>query len=117
MEYVDGYLIAVPTANKEAYEDLARKTGAIMKKHGALSVVECWGDDIPEGKINSLNTAVLLKPDETIVFSWVVWPDRKTRDSVHKAMVREMEEVMGNAPMPFDGSRMIFGGFDVMLKV
>lgn len=116
MGYVDGYLLAVPTASKEKYEDIAKKMAVIMKKHGALSVVECWGDDIPEGKTNSLHTAVLCEPDETVVLSWVMWPDKTVRNKVHKKMVQDMEATMKDNPMPFDGSRMIFGGFDVMLN-
>ena len=78
MTYVDGFVAAVPTASKEAYRKHAEDAAIAFKEHGALSLVECWGDDVPEGKINSMHTAVLRKDDETVVFSWIIWPDRAT---------------------------------------
>jgi uncharacterized protein YbaA (DUF1428 family) len=115
MAYVDGCLLAVPTANKQSYVSFSKKMALIIKKHGALSTVECWGEDIPEGKVNSMHSAVMRKSDETVIFSWVVWLDKIIRDKNHKRMVAEMETVMENIPIPFDGSRMIFGGFDVIV--
>jgi uncharacterized protein YbaA (DUF1428 family) len=112
---VDGFVVAVPTANKQTYRDHAAQAAVVFKDYGALSVVECWGDDVPEGKINSMQTAVLLKPDETVVFSWITWPDKATRDAgMQKAFVDPRLSPETN-PMPFDGSRMIFGGFEMIV--
>lgn len=113
MTYVDGVLTAVPTANKDAYKAFAERAAKLFKRAGALSVVECWGDDVPEGKVNSLHTAVMRKPDETVVFSWISWPSKDVRDAGW-AQIMEDGEMMGEE-MPYDGSRMIFGGFEVML--
>lgn len=113
MAYVDGFLVAVPTANKEAYLKIAEETAPVFKKYGALSVVECWGDDVPEGKVNSMHTAVMRKPDESVVFSWVVWPSRAVRDEAWPKMMDD--PAMAEMTMPFDGQRMIHGGFEPIL--
>ena len=115
MSYVDGFVAAVPTANQEAYRQHAEIAAAIFKEYGALSIVEAWGDDVPEGKINSLHTAVLRKEDETVVFSWVVWPDKTTRDAGWQQMMADPRMQPGVNPLPFDGSRMIFGGFRMIV--
>lgn len=112
MAYVDGVLAAVPTANKEKYLEHAEKAAAVFKKHGALSIVECWGDDIPEGKLNSLHTAVMRNADETVVLSWITW---ESKDARNEAWARIMEDPNMPQEMPFDGQRMIFGGFDVLM--
>ena len=113
MPYIDGYVIAVPNANKEAYRALAEKCAPICKKHGALRVVECWGDDVPEGKLTSFTMAVKRGDDESVVFSWIEWPSRAVRDAGMKASMDEMHDVTNMKPedSPFDGKRMIFGGF------
>ena len=116
MNYIDGALAAVPTANKEAYRLHAEKSAAVFKKHGALALTECWGDDIPDGETNSLRSAVLLKPGETVVLSVITWPDKATRDKGWEAIMADPEMSPENNPMPFDGKRLIFGGFDVMLR-
>lgn len=116
MSYVDGFLAAVPTANKAAYLEHARAAAEIFKEHGALSLVECWGDDVPEGKINSLHTAVMRKPDESIVFSWTIWPDKATRDAGWQKIMDDPRMQADVNPMPFDGSRMIFGGFEMLMS-
>lgn len=114
--YVDGFVLAVPTANKETYRRHAAAAAVVFKDHGALNLVECWGDDVPEGKVNSMRTAVLKEPDETVVFSWITWPDRATRDA---GMSKVFADPRMNGPrkeMPFDGTRMIFGGFEVIME-
>ena len=111
--YVDGFVLAVPSANKEAYRKHAAEAAVIFKEHGALSMVEGWGDDVPEGKINSMHTAVLRKEDETVVFSWITWPDKATRDTAWEVLMQD--ERMMKLDMPFDGKRMIFAGFDVLI--
>ena len=116
MTYVDGFLLAVPKANKNSYLTLSEKIATIYKKYGALSVCECWGDDIPEGELNSMHSAVIRKPDEAVVFSWVTWPDKAERDKVHDKIVETMHAEFEGDPIPFDGSRMIFGGFDMILN-
>jgi uncharacterized protein YbaA (DUF1428 family) len=102
MTYIDGFVAAVPTANREKFRKHADEAAAIFKEHGALSVVECWGDDVPEGKITSFPMAVQRKDDETVVFSWIVWPSKEAQPE-------------GN-PMPSDGKRMIYGGFEPIIE-
>ena len=116
MNYVDGFVLAVPTAKKEAYRALAQKASGIFKKYGALTVVECWGDDVPEGKLTSFTMAVQRKDDESVVFSWITWPSKAVRDTGMKSAMEdpEMDHDMNN--MPFDGKRMIFGGFQMIVS-
>jgi len=115
MEYVDGFVAAVPTANRNVYTKHAKSAAAVFKQHGALRVVECWGDDVPEGKLTSFPMAVKRKEDETVVFSWITWPSRQVRDEgMKKAMVDPRLQPDRN-PMPFDGKRLIYGGFEVLL--
>ncbi|WP_108661643.1 DUF1428 domain-containing protein [Acuticoccus kandeliae] len=115
MNYVDGFLVPVPTAKREAYLAVAQKAAKIFKKHGALSVVEAWGDDVPEGEVTSFTMAVKRKDDETVVFSWITWPDKATRDKGMKASMEDFEA--GEMPeMPFDGKRMVFGGFQAIVE-
>lgn len=113
--YIDGFVSAVPTANKEAYRMHAEAAAAVFKEYGALSLVECWGDDVPEGKINSMHTAVLKKENETVVFSWISWPDKATRDAGLQKVLADPRMQPDRNPMPFDGSRMIFGGFEMIV--
>lgn len=115
MPYVDGFLLAVPTANKSLYRDVAEKAAVVFKEYGALSLVECWGDDVPEGKVNSMHSAVMRKPDETVVFSWITWPSKAVRDAGMKKVMADPRLHEGMDPMPFDGQRMIFGGFDIIV--
>ena len=117
MTYIDGMIAAVPTANKEKFLAHAERAAPVFKKHGALSVTDCWGDDVPEGKTNSMRTAVLLKPDETVVFSWISWPDKATRDAGMAKVMADPDMSPEANPMPFDGQRMIFGGFDVVSQI
>lgn len=113
MAYVDGFVIAVPTANKETYKKMALSAAAVFKECGATKVVECWGDDVPEGKLTSFPMAVKLEPGETVVFSWIIWPTRTIRDpGMEKAMA---DPRMQTSDMPFDGKRMIYGGFEMIV--
>lgn len=111
MTYVDGFVIAVPTANKEKFRKHAEDASVVFKELGALQVVECWGDDVPDGEVTSFPLAVKRKDDETVVFSWIVWPSKEVRDMGMKAMMEDPRMHPENNPMPFDGRRMIFGGF------
>ena len=110
MAYVEGVAAAVPNANKEAYRDFARRSGEIFKEYGLLSLVECWGDDVPAGELTSFPMAVKLQEGETVVFSWMIWPDKASRDA-DWAKIMEDPRMDALGDMPFDGKRMIFGGF------
>jgi len=115
MSYIDGFVAAVPTANREAYRKYAEEAAAVFREHGALKLMECWGDDVPEGKLTSFPLAVKCQPDETVVFSWIVWPSKEVRDAgIQKIMADPRLQPEVN-PMPFDGQRMIFGGFEVLV--
>ncbi|MGP4842976.1 DUF1428 domain-containing protein [Marinobacter sp. 1Y8] len=116
MSYIDGFVAAVPNANKEAYIKLAKQAADIFKSHGALEVVEAWGDDIPEGKVTSFPMAVQCKEEETVVFSWITWPSREARDAGMKKSMEDPRMDMDMNNMPFDGKRLIFGGFKVIVQ-
>ncbi len=116
MDYVDGFVLAVPNANREAYRKMAETASAVFKDNGALSVVECWGDDVPEGKLTSFTMAVQREPDESVVFSWIVWPSRQVRDEGMKKSMEDPRLQPDPAHMPFDGKRMIFGGFQAIVQ-
>ena len=117
MNYVDGFVVAVPTASRETYQRFAQAASAVFKENGALQVVECWGDDVPEGKVTSFPMAVQRKPDETVVFSWVTWPSREVRDEGWKKVMADPRLQPDNNPMPFDGKRMIYGGFQTIVDL
>lgn len=116
MPYVDGFVASVPTAKRADFVAHSQTMGKLFKEHGALSVVDCWGDDVPEGKLTSLPMAVQCKPDETVVFSWITWPSREARDESWKKVMADPRMQSGGEP-PFDGKRMIFGGFEVVSTV
>ncbi|HRO60386.1 MAG TPA: DUF1428 domain-containing protein [Burkholderiaceae bacterium] len=116
MAYVDGFVAAVPTANREAYREHAAKASVVFKEHGALSFVECWGDDVPDGEVTSFPMAVKCKPDETVVFSWITWPSRQVRDEGMKKVMADPRVQPDVNPMPFDGKRMIYGGFEPIVE-
>ena len=114
MTYVDGFVAAVPNANKQKYIEHARDAAKMFKEFGALKLVECWGDDVPDGKLTSLPMAVEKEDDETVVFSWVLWPSKQVRDEGWAKMMED--ERMQMNEMPFDGKRMIYGGFEVVVE-
>lgn len=116
MNYVDGFVAAVPTANRDKYLRHAQAAAAVFKEHGALEVVECWGDDVPEGKLTSFPMAVQRKDDETVVFSWISWPSRAVRDEGMKKAMADPRLQPESNPMPFDGKRLIYGGFQVLVS-
>ena len=115
MTYVDGFVAAVPTANREIYKKHAEAAAVIFKEHGAVNVVECWGNDVPDGTTTSFSMAVKRKEDETVVFSWITWPSRKVRDEGMKKAMADPRLQPDRNPMPFDGKRLIYGGFEVIL--
>ncbi|MEG9268717.1 DUF1428 domain-containing protein [Qipengyuania sp. Mu-71] len=113
--YIDGFVMAVPTANKEKFTAHAEMADSVFIDLGATRVIECWGDDVPDGETTDFRKAVKAKDDEAVVFSWIEWPDKKTRDAAMAKMMSEdfSDERMDQEknPMPFDGKRLIFGGF------
>jgi uncharacterized protein YbaA (DUF1428 family) len=119
MSYVEGFVLPVPTDKKQAYIDHARYCAAIFKDYGMVSMTECWGDDVPEGEITSFPMAVKLKEGETVVFSWAVWPDKAARDAGWEKIMADPRMDPENAAiaMPFDGKRMIFGGFTPVVEI
>lgn len=117
MVYVDGFVLAVPKANKQQYIKHAVSAGEIFKEHGALSLVECWGNDIPEGEVTSFPMAVKCQQDEVVCFSWITWPSKEVRDKGMQAAMDDPRLSMENNPMPFDGKRMIYGGFEMIVKM
>ncbi len=112
--YIDGIVLAVPTANKVAYKAMADKTSAMFRNNGAVRVVEGWGDDVPEGKTTDFQRAVKAKEDETVVYSFIEWPDKATRDTAWEKMMSD-PAMQPEGEMPFDGQRMFWGGFEPIL--
>ena len=120
MSYVDGFVIAVPTVNKQALIDHAGLFDPIFLEYGATRVLECWGDDVPHGKQTDFYRAVAAREDETVVFSWVEWPSKAVRDEAMTKMMQDprMDPASPmHQTMPFDGARMIFGGFTTVLEL
>ncbi len=115
MGYIDGFVIAVPTANKQRFVEHASSADRVFLELGATRVLECWADDVPAGKLTDFRKAVQAKDDETVVFSWIEWPDKATRDTAMARMPGLMETDdrfdPEKNPMPFDGKRLIYGGF------
>jgi uncharacterized protein YbaA (DUF1428 family) len=114
MKYIDGFVAAVPTKNKEAYIRHVKEAAFYFKKYGAMRLVECWGDDVKEGNVTSFPRAVQCKDNETVVFSWAVWPSKEARDKGMKEMFEDPK--VKEMTMPFDTSRLIYGGFEVLLE-
>ena len=118
MTYVDGFIVPVPKTKLAAYRKIANKAGKIWMDHGALSYVECVADDVKKGKRTSFPRSVKLKPTEVVVFSWITYTSRKSRDAVMAKVMKDkrMAAMMDMKSMPFDGKRMIFGGFKTMME-
>lgn len=117
MNYVEGFVVAVPAANKETYRQHAEQASHLFKEFGATRFVECWGDDVPEGKITDFRGAVKAKDDEVVVFSWLEYPSKEVRDAANEKMMSDPRMKAMGEEMPFDGKRMIFGGFVPILDV
>ena len=117
MAYIDGFVIAVPTGKKQKFLDHANEIDPLFLELGATRVLECWGDDVPSGKLTDFRRAVQAKDDESVVFSWVEWPDKATRDAAMEKMMKDPRMNPETNPMPFDGKRMIFGGFAPILEL
>jgi uncharacterized protein YbaA (DUF1428 family) len=116
MTYVDGFVAAVPTANREKFKTHAEDAAKIFAEYGALKVVECWGEDVPDGTVTSFPMAVKRKDDETVVFSWIIWPSREIRKAAWEKVMADPRMRPDTNPMPFDGKRMIFGGFEPIVE-
>src|SRR5262245_42635713 len=114
MAYVQGFVAAVPTANRENYRKHALKAASLFKDYGATRIVETWGDDVPDGKVTDFKQAVKAKPNEVVVFSWIEYPSKAVADAANEKMMKDprMREI---GEMPFDGQRMVFGGFATIL--
>jgi uncharacterized protein YbaA (DUF1428 family) len=117
MSYVDGFVLAVPKARLGDYKAMAQSAGAIWMEHGALTYAECIGDDVPYGELTSFPRAVQAKDDEVVIFSWVTYKSRKDRDEILAKVMADprMQPHMQN--MPFDGTRMIYGGFETFMEL
>ncbi|TQK05592.1 DUF1428 domain-containing protein [Herbaspirillum sp. SJZ107] len=119
MPYVDGFVVPVPRAKLDAYKDMSRAAGNIWREHGALEFRECIGDDVKPGKLTSFPQSVMLEDGEVVAFSWIVYASRAKRDEVNEKVMKDprMAEFMKPESMPFDGKRMIYGGFEMVVDV
>ena|SRR5690606_16913929 len=117
MSYIDGFVIAVPKANKDKFVAHAREFDPVFMEYGAIRVIECWEDDVPDGKVTDFRRSVQATGDEAVVFSWVEWPDKAARDAAMKKMMEDPRMDPEKHPMPFDGKRMIYGGFTPVLEL
>ncbi|MEX2962809.1 DUF1428 domain-containing protein [Microbulbifer sp. TYP-18] len=125
MSYIDGFVIAVPSAKKQQFIEHAQLGDSIFTDLGATRVIECWGDDVHDGKVTDFRKAVQAKDDETVVFSWIEWPDKQTRDAGMKKMNEWIEDPEKadprmhpeKNPAPFDGQRLIYGGFAPIVEL
>jgi len=117
--YVDGFIVPVPAKKVEAYRKLARKAGKIWMEYGALDYTECIADDVKPGKLTSFPQSVKLKKDEVVVFSWISFKSRKQRDSINKKVMSDprLADMGDSKNLPFDGKRMIWGGFKTMVEL
>ncbi|GAB1268100.1 DUF1428 domain-containing protein [Aurantivibrio infirmus] len=120
MSYIDGFVIPVPEANKQKFIDHANMADNMFIEYGAIRVLECWGDDVPDGKVTDFRRAVQAKEDEAVVFSWIEWPDKNTRDKAMEQMMNEDNPDPrldpSKNPVPFDGKRMIYAGFAPLVE-
>jgi uncharacterized protein YbaA (DUF1428 family) len=117
MSYVDGFVLAVPKQNIETYKAMARMAGEVWKAHGALAYVECVGDDVPRGELTSFPRAVQAKDDEIVIFAWIVYESREQRDAINAKVMADPRLKGDMSNMPFDGKRMIYGGFETFLEL
>ena len=112
--YVNGFIMPVPRENKETYREMSERHAAIFREYGALRLVQAWGDDVPEGKVTDFYRAVHAQPDETVVFAFLEWPSKKANDEAWEKMMKD-ERMQPSPDAPFDGKRMFWGGFEVVI--
>ena len=117
MAYVDGFVVAVPAANKDIYRKHAADAAPLFKEFGVRRHVEAWGDDVPDGKVTDFKGAVKATPDEVVVFSWFEYPDRETRDAANEKIMSDPRMQPDKEHPLFDGQRMVYGGFAPILDV
>ncbi|GAM60317.1 hypothetical protein JCM19232_650 [Vibrio ishigakensis] len=117
MQYVDGFLAAVPTDKKQEYIEHASMAAEVFRDYGAIRLVENWGDDVPDGEVTSMPMAVQCKPGETVVMSWIIWPSKEARDAGIEGAMKDPRLDPSKNPMPFDGKRLIYGGFETVVDV
>ena len=116
MSYIDGFVIPVPSGKKAAYQQMCANAAKIYKEFGATRVVECWGDDVPDGKVTDFKGAVKADNSENVVFSWIVWPSKEARKAAWEKVMQDPRMQPDKNPMPFDGKRMIYGGFEPIVE-
>jgi uncharacterized protein YbaA (DUF1428 family) len=117
MTYIQGFVAAVPTANREVFRTHAEKAMAGFRDHGLLHGCECWGDDVPEGELTSFPLSVKAQAEETVVFAWYLWPSKAIHDAAMKDAINDPRLSMDTNPMPFDGKRVIYGGFEPVFEL
>ena len=117
MPYVDGFVLAVPRAQLETYQEMAREAGSVWMEHGALSYTECLADDAPYGELTSFPRAVQAKEDEIVVFAWITYPSREARDEINAKVMADPRLADSMENSPFDGKRMIYGGFESFVEL
>lgn len=117
--YVDGFVLPVPKKNVEAYRKMSQLAGEVWKDHGALEYIECVADDVKAGEVTSFPQAVKLKDDETVIFAWIVYESRASRDEINEKVMKDprLSEMMDPKDMPFDGKRMFWGGFETIVEL
>lgn len=117
--YIDGFIVPVPKKNVAAYRSMSRKAGKVWREHGALDYRECIADDVKVGKLTSFPRSVKMKANETVVFAYIVYKSRKDRDRVNEKVMKDprLAKMMSPKGMPFDGKRMIYGGFKTIVSV
>lgn len=115
MKYVDGFVVAVPADKKDAYREMAAKAAPLFKEFGALRIVECWASDAPDGKVTDFRMAVKAEENEEVVFSWIEYPSKEVRDAANQKMMSGPRMKEFGESMPFDGKRMIYGGFESII--
>lgn len=118
MSFIDGFVLAVPTANREELREQAARAADVFVEHGALRVIECWGEEVPDGEKTDFRRAVQAKDDETVMFSWIEWPSRAARDAGNNKVAADPRmQPDASAQRHFDGTRMIYGGFVPIVEV
>lgn len=118
MPYVDGFILPLPKKNVEAYREIARRCGAVWREHGALEYRECIADDVKPGKLTSFPQSVNLEDGEVVVFSYITFESRAKRDEINEKVMNDprLADIMTPEGMVFDGKRLIYGGFDVLVE-